>query len=161
MISVSKLHGFEVRILAHHYAPTSCLAHGQCATIRMNTVWCIWLMGRIFISFLYWLRHLAWCQEPLDDDYDSIMSFIVFHIALISRWLGAQTFSSVILAAVWPTSPWYQLSKQLVAGWWWGQCWPTLQTIHFTLHRFSGKNTPAGTKYVFVLNRFMLSTGYA
>ena len=29
---------FEVRFQAHHYAPTSCLAHAQCATLRMNTV---------------------------------------------------------------------------------------------------------------------------
>ncbi len=27
MIWVSEMHGFEVRFLAHHYAPTSCLAH--------------------------------------------------------------------------------------------------------------------------------------
>ena len=32
------MHEFEGRFRAHHYAPTSRVAHAQCATIRMNTV---------------------------------------------------------------------------------------------------------------------------
>ena len=35
---VLKMHGFEVKFKAHHYAPVSWLAHAQCATIRMNRV---------------------------------------------------------------------------------------------------------------------------
>ena len=38
MIYVSEMHEFEVKFWAHHYATTSCLAHAQCGTIRMNTV---------------------------------------------------------------------------------------------------------------------------
>ena len=33
------MHGFEVKYWAHHYATTSCLAHTQRATIRMNMVY--------------------------------------------------------------------------------------------------------------------------
>ena len=40
MIFVSKVHRFQVRFSANYmyYAPTSRLAHAECATIRMNTV---------------------------------------------------------------------------------------------------------------------------
>ena len=38
MISVSNMHGSEVILCAHHSSPTSCLAHPQCATIKMKTV---------------------------------------------------------------------------------------------------------------------------
>ena len=31
---VSEIHGFEVRLWAHHSPLTSCLAHAECATIR-------------------------------------------------------------------------------------------------------------------------------
>ena len=43
-----KMHGFEVRFGGYHYATFSCLAHAQCTTVRMNTVY----PGRPFISFL-------------------------------------------------------------------------------------------------------------
>ena len=32
------MYGFQDRCLDHHYIPTSCLAHAQCCTIRMNMV---------------------------------------------------------------------------------------------------------------------------
>ena len=33
-----EMHRFDARCWAHHHAPTSCLAHAQCAPIWMNTV---------------------------------------------------------------------------------------------------------------------------
>ena len=97
MIFVSRMHEFEVRFGANHYAPISCLAHAQCATIRMNT---LLLLKRIWFIPLGVERQYGFNSEyliPCMHNQRNAMMLCgcmvdIAHVLLEGRWTRLSLF---------------------------------------------------------------------
>ena len=76
IIFVSKMHGFEARFWAHHYAPTSCLVRAQCLLLldqkeygivhHMTSVITVKNIFKTKIKFTLQLTTTADCRRRID-----------------------------------------------------------------------------------------------